>query len=126
MSEASPYVLVIDDEEVVRDFARLALERFGFRVATAASGKEGLDCFAGQPDAFSVVLLDVLLPDMGGEEVLCQLRECRADIPVLFSSGFQARRALHADALERELTDFISKPYLADALVEKLHALIGD
>lgn len=118
------HILVIDDEEVVRDFARLALERHGHQVTTAASGAEGVTLFANQPDTFSAVLLDVLLPDLRGAEVLPRLREARADIPVLFSSGFEADRALDADVRELPRIDFIGKPYLADELIGKLRGLL--
>src|SRR5204863_6634284 len=82
-------ILVIDDEDTVRQAAKSALESYGYKVVVATNGKEGVRIFqefAGQIDA---VLLDMTMPVMSGEEALARLRSLQSDIPVVLSSGYE-------------------------------------
>jgi CheY-like chemotaxis protein len=119
-------VLVVDDEDAVREIAQAFLERAGFLVVTASGGREALERAADpQVDA---VLLDLAMPDLSGAETLRQLRERRPGLPVAVASGYG--RAL---ALERlgphEAVAFVAKPYdpqaLADAVREALALAVG-
>jgi CheY-like chemotaxis protein len=112
-------ILVIDDEDTVRQAATSALESYGYKVVAAANGKEGVRLFqelAGQIDA---VLLDMTMPVMSGEEALARLKDIQSDIPVVLSSGYN-----EADATRRftgkGLAGFIQKPYAAAGLAEKI------
>jgi len=112
-------ILVIDDEDTVRQAAKSALESYGYKVVVATNGKEGVRIFqefAGQIDA---VLLDMTMPVMSGEEALARLRSLQSDIPVVLSSGYE-----EADATRRftgkGLAGFIQKPYAAAGLAEKM------
>jgi len=112
-------ILVIDDEDTVRQAAKSALESYGYRVVVATNGKEGVRLFqelAGQIDA---VLLDMTMPVMSGEEALARLKDIQTDIPVVLSSGYN-----EADATRRftgkGLAGFIQKPYAAGGLAEKI------
>ncbi|MDR3700789.1 MAG: PAS domain S-box protein [Candidatus Sulfopaludibacter sp.] len=112
-------ILVVDDEAMVRNLAKFALERCGYTIELAQNGKEALDVFAARPDAFAAVILDLTMPVMAGEEALDRLRQLRVDIPVLLSSGFSEE-----DALQRfhgkGLSGFLQKPYTATALARKI------
>ena len=127
-------VLVIDDEESVRQVARAALRKAGFEVLVAASGREGVERFKSQAGRISAVLLDMTMPDLSGEEVFRRLREVRADVPVILSSGYNEQDAIRrftgvADAApaagEQALAGFIQKPYLPGDLVAKMRAAVG-
>jgi len=77
-------ILIIDDEEDIREVASLTLEEAGFEVITATCGREGIEpAIAEQPDA---ILLDVMMPEMDGAATLARLQESEAtrSIPVLF------------------------------------------
>jgi PAS domain S-box-containing protein len=115
----SGHILVVDDEDLVRNLAKFTLERFGYTTELASNGQEGLNVFSARPLEFAAVILDLTMPVMGGEEMLKHLRQIRPDVPVLLSSGFSeidALRRFH----DRGLAGFLQKPYTATALARKL------
>jgi len=112
-------ILVIDDEEVVRRIAKSALTRYGYTVLLAHNGPEGVELFRENAGSISLVLLDLTMPAMSGEATLQKLRTIRADVPVMFCSGyheveFEQRFAQH------ELAGFIQKPFTAAYLAERI------
>ena len=112
-------ILVIDDEEIVRRAAQSALEHYGYTVIAAESGKEGLERLAKLDYAVGLVVLDMTMPVMSGEETLQHLRAVRPDLPVILSSGYnevEATRTLTG----KGLTGFIQKPYSASRLAEQI------
>jgi len=86
-------VLVVEDQGPLRAVTARILERGGYRVLTAASGPEALELAAGTSGSIDVLLTDVMMPEMLGQQLAEHLRERRPDIRVIFTSGF-ARRAL--------------------------------
>jgi two-component system, cell cycle sensor histidine kinase and response regulator CckA len=112
-------ILVIDDEDTVRQAAKSALESYGYKVVVAVNGKEGVRRFQELAGHIDAVLLDMTMPVMSGEEALARLRSIQSDIPVVLSSGYE-----EADATRRftgkGLAGFIQKPYAAAGLVEKM------
>ncbi len=115
-------VLVVDDEPSLRSLASRVLQRAGHSVETAADGVEALEQLAAKP-AISAVLLDMLMPRLGGEETLRAIRERHPALPVLLTSGFS-----EAVAAERLLAHahvaFIQKPYGAGQLIGALGKLV--
>jgi PAS domain S-box-containing protein len=117
-------VLVADDEELVRNMARVTLERYGYRVEMAADGREALDRFRARPQAFAAVLLDLTMPEMTGEEVLRSIRGVRVDLPVVLSSGYtesEAMKRFH----DLGVAGFLQKPYKATTLAQKIKQALG-
>jgi len=112
-------VLVIDDEPSVRETAQAMLERHGFTVLTAADGKEGVLRFRERPDAIDLVVLDMTMPRMSGEEVFRELRRIRPGVRVILSSGYNEQDAT-ARFLGKGLAGFIRKPYGLDALLSSV------
>jgi CheY-like chemotaxis protein len=116
-------ILVVDDEEAVREVAKLVLERAGFIVLTATDGREGVETYREHADEIDAVLLDLTMPQMGGEEVFQELLLIRNDVRVLLSSGYD-----EADAIGRfagkGLAGFIQKPYRQAGLIEKLRSVL--
>ncbi len=111
-----PVVLVIDDEKHVRSVAKIALEDAGFQVLTAADGAQGVAMFASHADDVRAILLDLLMPDMDGDEAFAALREVRADVPIVLSSGLGEESAV-GRFLDKGLAGFLKKPYHLDELV---------
>ena len=107
MSLDKPKVLAIDDEPKMLSLVERALSRMDFEVASAASGEQGLAQYAA--DAFDLVLLDIVMPQMDGIEVLEHLRAQDAEVPVIIMSGHSsidsAVRAMKAGA-----EDYLTKP----------------
>jgi len=117
-------VLVVDDEEVVRSVAKVALERFGYRVLLARNGMEAVEIFGQAPDQVCVVLLDLTMPLMSGEETLTRLRAVRPDVPVLLSSGYNQVEVIKRFA-GHSLAGFVGKPYSSAELVAKIKSVCG-
>ncbi len=113
-------VLVVDDEEGIRDFVQHTLERVGFTVLQAADGLAGLDAFREHREALRLVLLDLTMPRMGGEEALREMRTLRAEVPAILWSGFGER----GDPGTTELP-FLRKPFNARELVDKVREALG-
>lgn len=115
-------LLAEDDDEVREQLARL-LEEAGYRVLTAADGEEAVEIFGRHRDEVDLVLLDVVMPRMGGRTAAERIRGLRPDIRVLFASGYDP------DAVgERNLTragdGFLAKPYRAAALLAKVREVL--
>ena len=112
-------ILVIDDEDTVRQAAKSALESYGYKVVAAANGKEGVHLFLELAGEIDAVLLDMTMPVMSGEEALARLKDIQADIPVVLSSGYEEADATRSFT-GKGLAGFIQKPYAAASLAEKM------
>jgi len=116
-------VLVIDDEETVREITQRMVEKFGFKGLSAASGAEGVEVFRRQADEIVAVVLDLTMPHKGGEETFRELRAIRDDARVILSSGYS-----ESDLVRRlegcGIAGFIQKPYQAATLVAKIREAI--
>ncbi|NUM55462.1 MAG: PAS domain S-box protein [Candidatus Hydrogenedentes bacterium] len=109
-------VLVVDDEEAVINVSKHGLERAGYTVFTASSGKEAIDLFGAHADEVGLVILDMTMPRMSGEETFRALKAVRDDVRVVVSSGYsRADAALRFDS--DQIEDFLQKPYRARELV---------
>ena len=118
-----PLVLVVDDEPSVRALAQRLIERAGYRVIPASDGIEAVEVVAQQRDNISVVLLDLLMPRLGGDGALLAIRETMPDLPVLLSSGY--RDTVLVDRLRLgHRVGFLAKPYAKDELLAAIGAML--
>jgi PAS domain S-box-containing protein len=117
-------VLVVDDEPVVRDMAAAALKRFGYEVLLAEDGWQALDVMREHRDGISVVLLDLSMPGLDGEQALPELRKLSPDVAVLVSSGFSETEAMRVFA-GQNVAGFVQKPYTVRQLLAKIGAVAG-
>ncbi len=109
-------VLIVDDEAMVRNVTRRTLERAGFRVLQAESGRAAIEILKTAHAEVGLVLLDLTMPELNGEETFALLHDCWPAIRVLLSSGYSAEAT--AGARTREgFAGFIQKPYLPAELV---------
>ena len=115
--------LVIDDEETVRSLAINALSRVGMKVLTAENGKTGVEMFREHQSVVSVVVLDLKMPVMGGEEALAELKQLSTEVPVILSSGFRESE-LAGKFPEPLLRGFLQKPYTSERLVSVVTAAL--
>ena len=116
-------VLLIDDEEFVRDVGARMLEWMGFRVLLAEDGVQGIEMFRQHRDDIVCVLLDLTMPRMDGEECFRELRLIRSDVRVVLSSGY-SESDVKPQFAGRGLAAFIQKPYQTDLLREVLHKVL--
>ena len=103
-------VLVVDDETVVRELARIALERGGYEVITAADGRAGIEILMQQRERISLVLLDMRMPVMGGKEFLLRARDSGIDVPTVICSGYSEQEVRHQFE-NCAVAAFLQKPF---------------
>jgi PAS domain S-box-containing protein len=120
----SGVILLVDDEEVVRRTAAAMLARLGYTILEAANGQEAIEVFQGNLSRIMLVILDLSMPVMGGEESLKRLKSIKPDVPVVLSSGYSeteaARRFRSTGA-----ASFLQKPYTAQHLAELVKAALN-
>jgi len=116
-----PLVLVVDDDDRLREFMRVNLELEGYTVREASSGEEALDAIEDQAPA--LVLLDVVMPGIDGWQMLQRMQERHGSIPVIMFSG-QVDSTVASDAEQRGARGFIGKPFDPHQLIERAKQLV--
>jgi PAS domain S-box-containing protein len=117
-------VLVVDDEEAVRSTAKNTLEHYGYRAIEVKDGREAVELFRQIADEIALVLLDLTMPYMNGEEVLRELQLIKSDVRVLLSSGFNEVEAVRRFT-GKGLAGFLQKPYTSMALAQTIKKILG-
>ncbi len=117
-------VLVVDDEETVRTAAARMLGRLGFDVATAVDGLEAVELFRAAPHSFALVLMDLTMPRLDGEEAFQQLLAIRPGVRVVLMSGFSEQEAVSHFA-GKGLASFLQKPFEMKELSRIVQRTLG-
>ena len=115
------HILVVDDEPAITDLLATALRYMGYRVSTAASGRDALD--AATSAAPDLVVLDVMLPDIDGFEVCRRLRAARDFVPVIFLSARDTEDD-RVTGFVRGGDDYVTKPFSLEELTLRIGALL--
>jgi two-component system, cell cycle sensor histidine kinase and response regulator CckA len=109
--------MLVDDEDLVRRTVATALVHHGYTVLEAGNGQEAIELFQRNSSRIALVVLDLSMPVMDGEECLMRLKRIKPDVPVLLSSGFT-----EAEATRRfqsaGVASYLQKPYTAQHLAE--------
>ena len=121
--EGSGTILIVDDEELVRRTASHALERYGYRTLLAANGREAVEAYRRDPE-IGLVLLDLTMPVMSGEETLRQLQSIRREVRVLLISGYNEVEAVQRFA-GKGLSGFLQKPFTATGLADRVKRVMA-
>jgi CheY-like chemotaxis protein len=122
--EGGGTVLLVEDEEVVRDLAREILRANGYRVVTASHGQEALRVFDAHAGRIDLLLTDVVMPVMGGRELADRLMDRQQDLKVLFVSGYAGDVAFHQGLLETQAS-FLGKPFSPPELIDKVRTVLA-
>jgi len=118
-------ILVVDDEELIRHLAKRILEKSGYSVLTAGSGKEGIEIYARHKSEISLVILDLIMPKMGGKQCLEELLKINPQVKILVASGFAVRGDTKA-FLDTEAKGMVPKPFNMRELLRSVrHVLDG-
>ena len=120
----SETVLVVEDEQGVRDLTAKILKNLGYTVLTAASGAEALEISRRQAAPISVLLTDVVMPNMSGAQLAAELRRSRPEMKVIYVSGYTENTVLDHGVLDAGL-DFLAKPFTREGLSKKLREALG-
>jgi two-component system cell cycle sensor histidine kinase/response regulator CckA len=124
VSETSGTVLLIDDEEVILEVGKDLLKAMGYRLLTARNGKEAVEVYRKNRDDIDIVVLDMIMPIMGGGEAYDRMKEINPDIKVLLSSGYSVDGGA-TEILERGCDGFIQKPFKMQQLSQAIQEVLG-
>jgi len=117
-------VVLVDDEEVVRATASSALNRHGYKVLLATNSNSAMDLLSSYRNDVSLVILDLTMPEMNGQDLLPKLRAIQPGVKVLVSSGYDEAEAM-AMFKEQPVSGFIQKPYTCRKLAEKVRSILA-
>ena len=120
-SEAT--ILVVDDEEFILKGIKQFLTTNGYNVFIASNGREALQIYKKNFNAIDLILLDMVMPQLGGKETFLQLREINPDAKVILLSGYSIDGFVQ-EIIDKGGLDFIEKPFTFDKLLEKVNKYI--
>jgi CheY-like chemotaxis protein len=118
-------ILLVDDEDVVVDVGEEMLEEMGYKVLVARSGKEGVDVYTKHKEEIDLVILDMIMPDMGGGEAYDRMKEEDSDAKVILSSGYSIDGQA-TEILGRGCNGFIQKPFNMKDLSGKVREIVEE
>jgi two-component system, cell cycle sensor histidine kinase and response regulator CckA len=116
-------VLLIEDEDQVRNLAKIMLIRMGYKVLEAKDGMEAIEIFQQHQDEVRCVLSDLTMPRMSGWDTLAALRKLSPGIPVILSSGYDEAQVMAVEHTERP-NAFLGKPYQLKGLRETVRRVL--
>jgi PAS domain S-box-containing protein len=116
-------VLLVDDEEFILKVGSQILEELGYAVLTAPGGKEALEIYTEKKDEIDIVVLDMIMPGMGGGETFDSIKAIKPDAKVLLSSGYSIMGEA-SDILSRGCQGFIQKPFTMKSFSDKLRQIL--
>ena len=118
-------VLVVEDEDAVRNYTERVLASQGYTVLTARNGKEALAFVDRAEQPIDLVVSDLVMPEMGGRELFQQIRKLRPSLPMLHTSGYSVERSdTGTEAPEFEVQHFLAKPFGPADLMQKVRAIL--
>ena len=123
-SEQGITVLLIDDEEMVINISEMMLKNLGYKVLKAHSGSEGVQLFEENQSKIDLIISDLEMPMMNGEQVMDKLRAIDPQIKVMLSSGALTDRD-EQYVMNKGFNGFLKKPYNLDTLCEKMAEILN-
>ena len=117
-------ILLVDDEPYILDIGVKMLGKMGYTVIQACCGEDAIRVFQDEPEKFDLVILDLIMPDIGGGEVFDRLREIRPGVKVLLASGYAMGDA--AAIIDRGCNGFIQKPFGLEKLSHAIREVIDN
>jgi two-component system cell cycle sensor histidine kinase/response regulator CckA len=114
---------LVDDEPMVLEVGVKMLKKLGYEALVAKGGKEAVDLYEANKEKIELVILDVIMPDMGGGEAYDLLKKINGDIRVLLSSGYSIEGQA-TDILKRGCDSFIQKPFKLQELSGKIREIL--
>ncbi len=116
-------ILLVDDEEMILEIGRDLLNAMGYEVYTARSGRKAVELYNVQNDSIDLVILDMIMPEMGGGQAYDRMKEINPDLKVLLSSGYSIDGRAH-EIMERGCNGFIQKPFNLSELSAKIREIL--
>jgi two-component system cell cycle sensor histidine kinase/response regulator CckA len=123
--KGSETVLLVDDEQMIIDVGEPMLEKLGYKVMSANSGRAAIDLYQEKIKEIDIVILDMIMPDMNGGETYDQLKKINPNIKVLLSSGYSINGKAQ-EILDRGCDGFIQKPFHLNELSQRLREILDN
>ena len=123
LTENAKTILVIDDEELLIEICEMMLKRLGHKVFKAYSGSEGIKIFQANKNQIDLIISDMNMPEMDGQEVIDKLRKIDRNVKVLLSSG-ALLDSDEREVINRGFNGFIKKPFKINTLSKKMTEII--
>ncbi|MFC1811184.1 response regulator [Thermodesulfobacteriota bacterium] len=117
-------VLLVDDEDLIIEIGQQILETLGYQVLLARGGKEAIDVYTENRDEIDLVILDMVMPDMGGGDTFDNLKKINPDLKVLLSSGYSVNGQA-TEILARGCNGFIQKPFDLNSLSKRMREILN-
>ncbi|MFC1891292.1 response regulator [Thermodesulfobacteriota bacterium] len=117
-------ILVIDDEDIVVDISEAMLKHLGYAILSAKTGKDAIDLAKTYNGNIDLALLDLGMPDMGGDKIFSHLKSTRPDLKVIICSGYRVE-GLGQDMLDAGAQAFLQKPFSLEGISEKLKQVLS-
>ena len=117
-------VLLVDDEEAILEVGKDLLEAVGYRVLLARDGKEAIEVYRKNQDEIDIVVLDMVMPTMGGGKAYDKMKEINPKVKVLLSSGYSIDGEA-AEILKRGCKSFIQKPFMINVLAKEIRDILN-
>jgi signal transduction histidine kinase/ActR/RegA family two-component response regulator len=124
-TNGSERILLIDDEEQIIDFEQQILERLGYKVISKTDSEEALEEFAAQPGQFDLVITDMTMPKMTGDQLARKMMDIKPEIPVILCTGFN-EAITEEKALAMGIDKFVMKPIVKDKLANTIRAVLDN
>ncbi len=121
--EGNELILVVDDEESIRSVARETLEAHGYRVLLAEDGAKAIEIYTELDGEIGLVILDMIMPKMGGRETFLKLKELNPNVKALLSTGY-SQNGKAQEILDSGVMGFVQKPYQVDALLSGVRKVL--
>ncbi|MGC9092190.1 MAG: PAS domain S-box protein [Bacteroidota bacterium] len=123
MSTGNELILVVDDEDTLRELVKDVLETYGYRVMLAGNGEEALQVYSKHKEEIALVILDMVMPKMGGRETFLKLKELNPKVRALLSTGY-SQNGKAQEILNSGVMGFLQKPYQAEELAAKVRKVL--
>jgi PAS domain S-box-containing protein len=117
-------ILLVDDEEMIADIGKRMLEKLGYRVLLAESGKSALKVYKEQGNRIDLIILDMIMPDMGGSDTFDRLKAADPSVRVLLASGYSLNGQA-SQIMKRGCNGFIQKPFNIEQISKKIREILG-
>jgi len=117
-------ILLVDDEDTILDVGEEILKELGYTVVRAKGGIEAIKAFKENRDKIDMVILDMIMPDIGGSEVYDKLKEINPEIKVLLSSGYSID-TMATEIMNKGCNGFIQKPFNVGKISQKIREILS-
>ena len=116
-------ILVVDDEDAIWDFVIEALQKLGYSVLLAENGLDAVEIYRNNPKQIDLVLLDMIMPKLGGHNTFCELKRIDPSVKVLLSSDYVSEEEV-ADLLRQGAKGFLPKPHRLTELAKEIRRVL--